>query len=87
MRPKVLDGPKHGFLRRSGTNDHEQPRSVSFGSTRSTRVETRPHIWFVEARGRVMASLTIHGSISRGSMVMKNVVEVERAEFVELYES
>ena len=28
---------------RNGTNDHEQPRSVPFGSTRSNRVKTRPH--------------------------------------------
>ena len=41
-RPKILDGPKHGFLPRKGTNDHEQPRSVPFGSTRSNRVKTRP---------------------------------------------
>ena len=34
-RPKILDGPKHDFLPMNGTNDHEQPRSVPSGSTRS----------------------------------------------------
>ena len=42
-RPKILDGPKHDFLPRNGTNGHEQPRSVPSGSTRSNRVKTRPH--------------------------------------------
>ena len=42
-RPKILDGPKHDFSPRNGTNDHEQPRSVPSGSTRSNRVMTRPH--------------------------------------------
>ena len=41
--PKILDGPKHDFLSRNGTNGHEQPRSVPSGSTRSNRVQTRPH--------------------------------------------
>ena len=41
-RPEILDGPKHDFLPRSGTNGHEQPRSFPSGSTRSTRVKTRP---------------------------------------------
>ena len=27
-RPRILHGPKHVFLDRNGTNDHEQPRSV-----------------------------------------------------------
>ena len=26
--PRILHGPKHVFLGRNGTNDHEQPRSV-----------------------------------------------------------
>ena len=43
-KPKILDGPKHDFLSRNGTNGHEQPRSVPSDSTRSNRVETRPHI-------------------------------------------
>ena len=38
-RPKILDGPKHDFLSRNGTNGHEQPRSVPSGSTRSNRVK------------------------------------------------
>ena len=41
-KPKILDGPKHVFQPRNGTNDHEWPRSVPFGSTRSNRVKTRP---------------------------------------------
>ena len=41
-RLKILDGPKHAFLPRNGTNGHEQPRSVPSGSTRSNRVKTRP---------------------------------------------
>ena len=41
-RPKILDGAKQGFSRRNETNDHEQPRSVPFGSTRSNRVMARP---------------------------------------------
>ena len=41
-RPKILDGPKHDFLPRNGTNGHEQPRSVPSGSTRSNKVKTRP---------------------------------------------
>ena len=41
-RPKILDGPKHDFLPRNGTNGHEQPRSVPSGSTRSSGVKTRP---------------------------------------------
>ena len=40
--PKILDGPKHDFLPRNGTNGHEQPRSVPSGSTRSSGVKTRP---------------------------------------------
>ena len=40
-RPNILDGPKYVFLPRNGTNGHEQPRSVSSGSTRSKRVKTR----------------------------------------------
>ena len=40
-RPKILDGPKHDFLPMNGTNDHEQPRSVPSGSTRSNRAKTR----------------------------------------------
>ena len=43
-RPKILDGPKHDFLPRNGTNGHEQPRSVPSGSTRSSRVNTRPQM-------------------------------------------
>ena len=39
-RPKILDGPKHDFLPRNGTNDHEQPRPVPSGSTRSNRAKT-----------------------------------------------
>ena len=27
-RPRILHGPKHVFLDRNGTNDHERPRSV-----------------------------------------------------------
>ena len=27
-RPRILHGPKHIFLHRHGTHDHEQPRSV-----------------------------------------------------------
>ena len=41
-RPKILDGTKHDFVPRNGTNGHEQPRSVPSGSTRSNRVKTRP---------------------------------------------
>ena len=41
-RPKILDGPKHGSLPRNGTNDHEQRRSVPFGSTTVGRIDTRP---------------------------------------------
>ena len=40
-RLKLPDGPKHNLLPRNGTNDHEQPRSVPSGSTRSNKVETR----------------------------------------------
>ena len=43
-RPKILDGPKHDFLPRNGTNDHQQPRSVPSDSTRSNRVKTRPEL-------------------------------------------
>ena len=28
-RPRILHGPNHVFFHRSGTNDREQPRSVS----------------------------------------------------------
>ena len=35
------DGPKHGFLPRNGTNDHEQPRSVPFGYIRSNILQLR----------------------------------------------
>ena len=28
-RPRILHGPEHVILHRNGTNDHEQPRSVS----------------------------------------------------------
>ena len=49
-RPKILDGPKHGFLHRNGTNDHEQPCSVPSGSTRSNRVKTWPNAEFGENR-------------------------------------
>ena len=39
----VLHGPKHDcFLRRNRTNDHEQPRSVPFGPTRSDRFKSCP---------------------------------------------
>ena len=43
-RPRVLHGLKHVFLDRSGTNDHEQPRSVRlipmlFGGGVKTRPE------------------------------------------------
>ena len=41
-RPKILDGPEHDLLHRNGTNDHEQPRSVQPGSTRSNRGKARP---------------------------------------------
>ena len=41
-RPKILNGPKHDFLPRNGTNGHEQPRSVLSGSTTSNGVKTRP---------------------------------------------
>ena len=41
--PKILDGPKHAFQPKNGTNGHEQPRSVPSGSTRSNRVNTRRH--------------------------------------------
>ena len=41
-RPKILEGPKHGFLSKNGTNGREQPRSVPSGSSRSNRVKTRP---------------------------------------------
>ena len=41
-RPKILDGPRHEFLHRNGTNGHEQPPSVPSGSTRSNRVKRRP---------------------------------------------
>ena len=41
-RPKILDDSKHDILSRNGTNDHEQPRSVPSGSTRSNRVNARP---------------------------------------------
>ena len=41
-RRKSLDGLKHGFLPRNGTDDDEPPRSVPFGPTRSSRVKTRP---------------------------------------------
>ena len=40
-RLKTLDGPTHDLLPRNGTDDHEQPRSVPSGSTRSNRVKTR----------------------------------------------
>ena len=40
-RPKILDGLKTRYSSRNGTNDHEQPRSVPFGWTRSRRVKTR----------------------------------------------
>ena len=49
-RPKILDGPKHGFLHRNGTNDHEQPCSVPSGSTKSNRVKTCPNAEFGENR-------------------------------------
>ena len=42
-RLKILDGPKHAFLPRNGTNGHEQPRSVPSGSIKSNRVKTRPY--------------------------------------------
>ena len=52
-KPKILDGPRHGFLlptSSNGTNDHdEQPRSVPFCSARSSRVKTCPKF---HARGR-----------------------------------
>ena len=41
-RPKILDGTEHDFLPRNGTNGHEQRRPVPSGSTRSSRVKTRP---------------------------------------------
>ena len=41
-RPKILDGHKHGFFPRNGTNGHEQPRSVPSGAARSNRIKTRP---------------------------------------------
>ena len=41
-----MDGPKHDFLPRNGTNGHDQRRSVPSGSTRSNRVETRPYYYY-----------------------------------------
>ena len=35
-RPRILNEPKHVFLPRNGTNNHDQPRSVPFGPTAST---------------------------------------------------
>ena len=53
-RAKILDGPKHDFLPRNGTNGHEQPRAVPSCSTRSSRIKTRPHasgVWVVPEHG------------------------------------
>ena len=36
---------------RNGTNERGQPRSVPFGSTRSTRVKARPYLHFVFVSG------------------------------------
>ena len=41
-KPKILDGLKHDFVQKNGTNGHEQPRSVLSGSTTSNGVKTRP---------------------------------------------
>ena len=41
-RPRILRGPKHVFLGRNGTNDHEQPRSVPLVPMLSGRVKTHP---------------------------------------------
>ena len=41
-RPKILDGPKHDFLPRNGTNDHEQPRSVRLPVPQGRTGLTRP---------------------------------------------
>ena len=41
-RTSILHGPKQAFLPRNGTNDHDQPRSVPLGPTRSNRVQIRP---------------------------------------------
>ena len=69
MRPKILDGPKHGFyLCRNGANDHEQPRSVPFGSTRSNRIKTRPEKYVGVAEG--VQPIDVQHIISLGQPAM-----------------